>query len=383
MLQYAFNPWRPQKYSKALVLREINGSLGIEEVQLDSLRSNEALVEIHASGICHTDLSCMDGTLPAGVPNVFGHEGAGMVLNVGANITDFKTGDKVLLSFNYCGDCGACKDREVAYCDSFVAQNFGGIRVDGSHTLSTSPDKVKCHANFFGQSSFMRNAIVNRSTMVKVPKDTNLALFAPLGCGLQTGAGCVLNTLKVGQGACIAIFGVGAVGLAAVMAAKMVGAASIIVSDLSESRMALARELGATHTIAATTGNIVEEVRKICPPLGVQYAIDATGNAKVIANILAMLAPRGKAASVGVPKVGTSAAVDIFDLLVLGKQYIGCCEGSSDPQQFLPFLIQAYKEGKFPVEKLVKYYPYTDFQEAIVAMKSAAVIKPVLIWSSG
>lgn len=169
--------------------------------------------------------------------------------------------------------------------------------------------------------------------MVKVPAETDLALFAPLGCGLQTGAGCVFNTLKLDKGASIAIFGLGAVGLAAVMAAVMAGASTIIVSDLNEQRMGLAKELGATHTVVGTAIDIVDQVRNICTPHGVQFAIDATGNAKVIQNMLAALAPRGKAASLGVPKVGTTAAVDIFDLLVLGKEYVGCCEGDSDPQQ--------------------------------------------------
>ncbi|KAH6704185.1 hypothetical protein BKA61DRAFT_183695 [Leptodontidium sp. MPI-SDFR-AT-0119] len=165
------------------------------------------------------------------------------------------------------------------------------------------------------------------------------------------------------------------------MAAKMAGARTIIVSDLSESRMALAQELGATDTIAGTSTDIVEKVRSICAPRGVQFAIDATGNPKVIENMLAMLAPRGKAASVGVPKVGSKAGIDVFDLLVFGKEYIGCCGGGSDPQQFLPFLMQAHKEGNFPVEKLITYYTYRDFQKAITDMKSAVVVKPVLLWS--
>lgn len=143
----------------------------------------------------------------------------------------------------------------------------------------------------------------------------------------------MFNTLHVSAGDSIVIFGVGTVGIAAVMAAKMAGASTIIASDLSEARMALAMELGATHTVSATVPDIVGEVRKICSPLGVRFAIDATGNAQVIENMLAMLAPLGKAASVGVPKIGTTAKVDIFDLLVLGKELVGCCEGGSDPQQ--------------------------------------------------
>ncbi|KAH6707920.1 alcohol dehydrogenase [Leptodontidium sp. MPI-SDFR-AT-0119] len=369
------------KSSTALVLREINGPLTIEEVGLDGLRPDEAKVEIHASGICHTDLSCMNGTIPAAVPNVFGHEGAGIIVEVGSHITDFQVGDKVLLSFNHCTNCTACKERYVAYCDNFTALNFGGTHPDGTRPLHTSTDKEPCNSNFFGQSSFMRTAIVNHSTMVKVSQDTDLGLCAPLGCGLQTGAGCVFNTLHVSAGDSIVIFGVGTVGIAAVMAAKMAGASTIIASDLSEARMALAIELGATHTVSATVPDIVGEVRKICSPLGVRFAIDATGNAQVIENMLAMLAPLGKAASVGVPKIGTTAKVDIFDLLVLGKELVGCCEGGSDPQQFLPFLMQAQKEGKFPFEKLIKHYPYQKFEQAIGEMKRGEVVKPVLLWS--
>ncbi|KAG4429665.1 hypothetical protein IFR05_014852 [Cadophora sp. M221] len=259
------------KKSTALVLREINGPLTIEKVILDQLRPDEAKVDIHASGICHTDLPFVE---------------------VGSYVNDFQIGDKVLLSFNHCTYCTTCKEPDVAYCDNFMALNFGGSRPDGTRPLYTSTDKKPCNSNFFGQSSFMRTATVHHSTMVKVPQETDLGLCAPLGCGLQTGAGCVFNTLHVGVGNSIVIFGVGTVGLAAVMAAKMAGASTIIASDLSEARIRLAMELGATQTVSATVPDIVGEVRKVCSPLGVRFAIDETGNAQVIENMLAMLAPR-------------------------------------------------------------------------------------------
>jgi len=192
--------------TKALVCPQVGEQAVLEDVILDSIRPNEAVVKIEACGVCHTDLSCMDGTLPAGFPNIFGHEGAGTVFEVGDAIKHIQKGDKVLLSFNHCGSCPQCESGHPAYCTSFVDLNFSGKRLDGAHTVK-SKTGGNIYANFFGQSCFMRHAIVPESSMVKVPPDTRLILFASLGCGLQTGAGCVINTLRVTRGSTIAIFG--------------------------------------------------------------------------------------------------------------------------------------------------------------------------------
>ncbi|KAF5604283.1 alcohol dehydrogenase [Fusarium pseudocircinatum] len=368
----------------ALLLREINGPFSLEQISLDAIRNDEALVEIHATGICHTDLSCANGTLPASAPAVLGHEGAGVIKEVGADITDLKPGDKVLLSFAHCGTCEQCTSGHPAYCYSFVPWNFGGKRPDGSAALNLdgSQNKKALYSSFFGQSSFARLAIAHRSSLVKVGDDNDLALFAPLGCGLQTGAGAILNTLNVQPGKTVAIFGVGSVGMSAVMAAKLRGAKEIIAVDLQQDRLDLAKTLGATATILGSDADIVSKMQEISPPNGVNYALDCTGVPAVIETMIKCLGTRGRAASVGAPSPGKTVDVDVFAQLIHGREYVGCCEGDAVPSKLIPFLIEQHAQGKYPIEKLITYYDVKDFEQAISDTKSGKALKAVLKWTS-
>jgi len=197
------------------------------------------------------------------------------------------------------------------------------VKADGTTPIFSS---------FFGQSAFARHTLVHKSSVVKVPPETNLSLFAPLGCGVQTGAGAVLNTLNVTEGSTLAVFGVGSVGLSAVMAGKLRGAKTIIAVDLQPSRLELAKRLGATHGIIGT-GDVVEEIRKICPPVGVDFAVECTGNTKVIVSMIDALGTRGRGATVGAPGFGSRISVDVMNHLTYGKEYVGCCEGDSLPSK--------------------------------------------------
>lgn len=212
--------------------------------------------------------------------------------------------------------------------------NFSGRRADGSQPFAL-PTGEKLYASFFGQSSFAKIAVVSGTSLVKVPASTNLELFAPLECGVQTGAGSVLNTLDVQKGQSLAIFGVGSVGLSALMAGKIRGASPLIAVDLDPARLELSRELGATHTLLAsdTSIDIVKEIASICQSNGVSRAVDCSGSAKVVGQMIQSLGSRGKAATVGAPSPGTTVAVDIFNHLLLGRQYVGCCEGDSVPEK--------------------------------------------------
>ena len=333
--------------TKALVVSEVNGGFAFEDVKLDALKPDEALVEIHATGICHTDLSCATGVLPAQFPAVFGHEGkildfkpslidgadyehpgAGIVLEVGSDITEVSKGDKVLMSYSYCGSCSQCASGHEPYCESLLPMNFGGQRDDGTTAFSRS-DGSKVHSHFFGQSSFSRHAIVRRSSLVKVADTAQLELFAPLGCGLQTGAGAIFNTLNVTKGSTVAIYGVGSVGLSAIMAARIREAKEIIAVDIQPARLELAKELGATSTINSNEVDVQETIKKLCPPLGVQYALDCSGITKVVETMIDCLGARGRACSVGAPSPGKRAGVDVFSHLVNGREYVGCHQGES------------------------------------------------------
>ncbi|KAH7194511.1 hypothetical protein DER44DRAFT_844232 [Fusarium oxysporum] len=367
-----------------LIAPALDGSFELKEVYLDSLQPDEALIEIHASGVCHTDLSCASGKLPCAPNAVLGHEGGGVVLEIGANVTSVSPGDKVLLSFSSCGSCPGCKSDHPAYCYSFNDYNFGGKRPDGSAAMSIMKDGTKqpIYSTFFGQSSFAARTIVHRSSIVKVPQQTPLDLFAPLGCGIQTGAGAVFNTLNVKPGTSIAIFGVGSVGLAAVMAAKARKASRIIAIDLQPERLELAKELGATDGVLGPDQEyIIKAIKNICPPLGVDFAVDCTGVPSIIETMVAALGMRGRAATVGAPGGNAHAKIDIMSHLTYGKEYVGCSEGDSNPGVLIPELIDMHAKGLLPLEKLIAYYDIKDYEKAMADMKSGKVIKPVLKWT--
>lgn len=272
--------------------------------------------------------------------------GAGVVLATGSSVTSVSKGDKVLLSFMYCEKCPACTSGYPSYCHTFNEQNFGGRRPDGTAMASIStgkdgPEKTPLHSTFFGQSSFARHTLAHKTSLVKVPPETDLALFAPLGCGIQTGAGAILNTLDVKPGSSVAVFGVGSVGLSAVMAASKIGKAKTVIAiDKSPSRLELAQRLGATHTIVVTPEtSVTAEIKKICQPLGVDSAVDTTGAPVVIETMISSLTAKGKGATVGAPGPGVKASIEIMDHLALGRSYIGCCEGDSVPSEvrMLPY----------------------------------------------
>ncbi|KAF5722896.1 C2H2 transcription factor [Fusarium mundagurra] len=367
-----------------LIAPALDGSFKLKEVYLDSLQPDEALIEIHASGVCHTDLSCASGKLPCAPNAVLGHEGGGVVLEIGANVTSVSPGDKVLLSFSSCGSCPGCKSNHPAYCYNFNDYNFGGKRPDGSAAMSVMEDgkKQPCYSTFFGQSSFAARTIVHRSSIVKVSQQTPLELFAPLGCGIQTGVGAVFNTLNVKPGSSIAIFGVGSVGLAAVMAAKARKASRIIAIDLQPERLELAKELGATDGVLGPDQEyIIKAIKNICPPPGVDFAVDCTGVPSIIETMVISLGMRGRAATVGAPGGNAHAKIDIMGHLTYGKEYVGCSEGDSNPGVLIPELIEMHAKGLLPLEKLIAYYDIKDYEKAMADMKSGRVIKPVLKWT--
>ena len=216
--------------------------------------------------------------------------------------------------------------------------NFGGTRLDKSHTIR-SGNGEPLYGNYFGQSSFSSLAIVNSRCLVKVSNEACLELFAPLGCGLQTGAGAILNTLNMRPNASVAVFGTGSVGMAAIMAAKIRKAKTIIGIDIDEGRLEIARSLGATHCLNGSDPDIADQVRTICDGDGVEYAVDCTGIAAMIERMIDSLGTLGKAATIGAPAPGTKISVDVFSQLTKGRQYIGCNQGDSVPQQVYYILL--------------------------------------------
>jgi aryl-alcohol dehydrogenase len=360
----------------AAVARDIGRPFSVEELTLDTLRRDEVRVRMVAVGICHTDAIVRDGVYPTPLPAVLGHEGAGIVEAVGDAVTTVEVGDHVVLSAAYCGTCRRCRAGRMAYCENLFREDFGGRRRDGSTALSDGNGPISSH--FFGQSSFATRANVVETSVVKVDTAVPLATMAPLGCGLQTGAGAVLNDLRPRPGSSLAVFGAGAVGSAAVMAARIAGCTTIIAVDVHDSRLDLAKELGATHTVNGRTDAVADELAAITHGDGLDYALDTTAVPAVLEQAAAALGIGGTVALVGAAAPGTTVNFEIGASLVKGWTFKTIIQGSSVPQVFIPTLIELWRQGRFPFDKLIKNYALTDVNAAFADSASGAVIKPVI-----
>lgn len=348
---------------KAAVLRGSGGPLSIETLELEGPAEDEVLVRLAGSGICHTDIGFIDDWV--GEPVVFGHEGAGAVEETGKKVRGVAPGDHVVLSYQSCGACKECKKGRPFECERFFEANFGFARLDGSNGLERSG--VRGH--FFGQSSFATHCLATMRNIVKVEKDLPLELLAALGCGLQTGAGTVMNVFKLKKGQSMAIFGTGSVGLAAVMAGRICGAEPIIGVDIIPKRLKLSLELGATHAIDSGKEDTASRIRAITGK-GADFVLDTTGSYEMSRLSIEVLNPGGTAADV----TGTSGAGPLPG----GRKAISIIQGDSIPQKFIPKLIKLYKEGLFPFDRLVRFYDFRDINRAVAASKSGRVVKPVL-----
>lgn len=359
----------------AAVVKEKGGQFELEKMELDEPRAEEVLVKIIATGTCHTDMAVRDNFNGASqYPIVLGHEGAGIVEKIGSNVTQVAVGDHVVLTFGYCLHCRNCQSGLPAYCDYFLPLNFGGSRLDGSH--SHHLDGNDLHDNFFSQSSFATYSIAHQNNVIRVPKEAPLELLGPLGCGIQTGAGAVINSLKVSAGKSIIISGAGAVGLAALLAAKASSAGIIVAVDINADRLAFAKELGATHTINSLQENVVEALRKIAPG-GFDFAFDTTGRNDVINNSIAALRSHAKIGIVGA--ASKPLEIDMNAYVGRGIQLIGIAEGDSVPNDFIPAMVRMYLNGQFPFDKLIKKYTFEDINKAIEDSEKGISIKPVIM----
>lgn len=360
----------------AAVARTKGAPFSLEQVELDPPGRGEILVKVHSVGICHSDIAIRDQWLPVPLPVVLGHEGAGVVEAVGEEITDITVGDKVVLTFASCGGCRSCVSGHPAYCAEFAARNVSGSRPDGTNALKAEGG---LHGYFFSQSSFATYAIATEGNAVKVDPDAELSIVGPLGCGIQTGAGTVLNVLDPSPGTSIVVFGVGAVGLSAVMAAAVLGCATIIAVDVKPSRLSLATELGATHTIdAGGVGDVVARIQEITGG-GTDFSVDTSANPHVARQAVDCLATLGTAAMVGLGPVGSELSVDMVSLLLSGRRIVGATEGDAQPREFIPKLMELHSQGRFPFHRLVRRYSFDDINQACEDVESGAATKAVLL----
>jgi aryl-alcohol dehydrogenase len=304
----------------AAVLSANHEPFVLEDVEVESPQRGEVLVRIVATGLCHTDLSARDGLIPFPLPGVLGHEGAGVIEEVGDGVSDLAVGDHVVMSFAFCGGCRTCHTGHPVYCENWAGLNlFGGARADGTPTLHR--DGQALHGHFFGQSSLATRALASASSVTKVPREAPLELLGPLACGVQTGAQSVLNVLRPEPGTTLAVFGAGGVGLSAVIAAVHLTGATVAVVDVNPARLELATRLGAAHVIDA---------REQDPAI------------------------------------------------VKGSSVVGINQGDSVPRESIPALVELHRQGRFPFDELIRVYPFEDIQQAVEDAADGTVVKPVL-----
>lgn len=365
---------------EAAVSYEKSAPFQIKKLRLEGIGPNDVLVKIAGVGLCHTDVAARDEQVPVRKPCVLGHEGSGIVEAVGANVTKVVAGDHVVLTVAFCGECQPCTSGHPAYCDKLVPLNFADARSGEAGTFYDGDQEV--HGHFFGQSSFANYAIAHHSSVIKVRKDAPLELLGVLGCGVQTGAITVMNALKAAPGGSIAVFGVGPVGLSGVLAAKVCACTRIIAVDVLDSRLRLAKELGATDVINVSSGRfssggaVTEEILRIVPG-GVNYVFDTSGRLENLKAGINALSTLGKLAFVGVPHSDKPLEVDLFPMMLKGQSIMGVVQGDTVPEVHIPLMVDLYMSGLFPFDRMITKYKFNQINVAIEDQKKGQVAKVV------
>jgi alcohol dehydrogenase len=345
----------PELRTRAVVLAELGAqppyaggtAIEVHHLDLNPPGPDEILVRVKAAGVCHSDLSVVNGSRPRPVPMVLGHEAAGIVEAVGSGVSDVEPGAHVVLVFvPSCGACEECVSGAPALCRAGAASNTAGELLRGGRRLHMAGQAVNHH---LGVSAFSEYAIVDRSSAVVIDDDVPFETAALFGCMLLTGAGAVFNTARVAPGESVAVFGLGGVGLSAVMGANVAGAAPIIAIDPVEAKRSLALELGAT--VAFDPGTATAQIRELLPQ-GVRYAFEAVGSEAVLAQAFDVTSRGGTTVAVGLPHPSKQFAVPAARIVAEARTVVGSYMGSARPQRDLPMLIDLWRHGRLPVEKV-------------------------------
>jgi aryl-alcohol dehydrogenase len=359
----------------AAVTESKGAPFALQELELGELRDDEVLVEVAAAGVCHTDLIIRDQWLPTPLPAVLGHEGAGIVKEVGSAVTQVEVGDRVGMSFNSCGSCPTCRTGRPFYCHDIFGRNFAAARPDGTTALSRDGEPV--HSHFFGQSSFATHAVATERNVTVLPDSIGLDVAAPFGCGVQTGAGSVLNAFRAPAGSTLAVFGTGGVGLSGIMGGVVAGCTTIVGIDIRPKRLELALELGATHVVDAGRQDVAAEIQRIAGA-GVDFALETTGSVQVLRQAVESTAPMGTTGVVGAPPGDAEVSLNVNGILSVGRVVRGIVEGESVPPVFIPRLVELWRQGRFPVERIMTFYDFDQINEAVHDAEDGTTIKPVL-----
>jgi aryl-alcohol dehydrogenase len=346
----------------------------IERIVLPAPASHQVLVKIAACGLCHTDDKARLGQMPMPLPAVLGHEGSGTIAAVGSQVETFSVGDRVLLGWPYCGECAACHEQQPRYCDALKPLAFSGQLWQSGQLLPSqyqTQSGQPLYGHFFGQSALATHALVAASSLVKIPTDFPLNSAGPLACGLATGAGAVLHQTPVRQ--CLAVVGCGAVGLGAVMAARIKGWSDIVVIDQHQDRLALAQELGATQTIQTDGRNLHEQLGA-----RVDLILECTGLIPLVEQAIDCIGPLGVCLLLGGGLAGERFSAEQRSVL-WGKRIEGVLGGGGTSEALLTQLMEYHLAGEFPFDRLLKFYPLAEINQALSDVHSGQVIKPVIV----
>jgi len=363
---------------KAVVFSSQTGEVVYKDVELASPKAGEVKVRISAAGVCHSDLHVLRGEWEVPTPLVMGHEGAGVVTEIGAGVTSLSVGDHVVLSWvAACGECRYCLGGHEARCQvaaKIVAPN--GVLQDGTSRLSADGKTVH---HYLGVSSYAEEVVVPATGAIKVRDDAPLDLIALIGCAVATGVGSVTNTAKVERGATVVVIGCGGVGLSVVQGARLAGASRIIAIDIRPEKTALAIKLGATDEINASEVSPVETLLQILPE-GVDYAFDAIGNTRTTEQAIQMLGLGGSAVIVGLPPSGAKASFEPLVLAEADQRILGSNYGSVRPQIDIPILVDSFMAGDLDLESMVSARrPLSEAKAALDELNTGAALRTLLI----
>lgn len=370
---------------KAAVLRKIGAPrpyaqskpLSIEEVDLAPPKPVELLVRIAGAGLCHSDLSVINGDRPRPVPLALGHEGSGEVVEVGSVIDDVRPGDHVVFQFSAsCGRCPRCVEGRPQVCErAVVAKSAGGLMAGGGRITALNGERIAHHS---GLSCMSEYVVVDRGSVVVIDKDMPLADAALFGCAVMTGVGAVVNTARIRPGDMVAVVGLGGVGLSGVMGAKLAGAETIVAIDREPSKLDVAREVGATHVFCATETDCVEQVRELTKG-GVDYAFELSGGADAMTTAYGVVKYGGSVVISGLPALSSTFAVNQCDLVGQEKSIRGSYMGSCVPVRDIPRFIRLYREGRLPVDRLIDgYIGYEQLNAGFDKLQEVKAIRQIL-----
>lgn len=371
---------------KAAILRQTGAPapyaqsrpISVEEITLDPPGPMEALVKIAGGGLCHSDLSVINGTRAKALPIALGHEGAGEVVEVGSAITDIKTGDPVVFQFSgSCGRCRRCQEGRPQNCEASKRAGAKGEMMSGGKRIRDADGNPVSHHS--GVSCFSEYAVLDRGSMVVVDRDVSLANAAVFGCAVMTGVGAVINTARIRPGDTVAVIGLGGVGLSGVMGARLGGAEQIIAIDLDERKFDRALELGATHALRADDPEIVTKVRDLTHG-GVDFAVDLAGAVPALELGYKICSRGGAVVSAGLAPAGATFAIEQADLVSQEKSILGSYMGSCVPVRDIPRFIELHRQGRLPVDRLIdRTVTFDEINEGFDRLATGETIRQILI----